>query len=85
MNDEVDERISAWHEIAAHPYFAPAFEGDGALLPKMVAMLDALTERTVAAETTQADEPVDERIARAFANGYREGMERSVRGRLDAW
>lgn len=31
----------------------------------------------------QAEEPVEWRIHRAFANGYREGLERSMRGRLD--
>lgn len=31
----------------------------------------------------QAEEPVEWRIQRAFANGYREGLERAMRGQLD--
>lgn len=31
----------------------------------------------------QAEEPVEWRIQRAFLNGYREGVERAMRGRLD--
>lgn len=34
-------------------------------------------------EITQAEEPREWAITRAFANGYREGLERAMRGRLD--
>ena len=33
--------------------------------------------------TTQAEEPAEWKIQRAFLNGYREGLERGARGRLD--
>lgn len=37
-------------------------------------------------EVTQAEEPAEHRIARAFANGWREGFERGARAdRLDRW
>lgn len=32
---------------------------------------------------TVAEEPVEWRVQRAFANGYREGLERGARGRFD--
>lgn len=84
MNEE-DERITAWEAIAGHPYFRPAYDAEGALLPNIIERLDALMDKPVADEATRAEEPVEERIVRAFANGYREGMERQARGRLDAW
>ena len=82
--DEVDERIVAWEAIAGHPFFKPAYDGDGALLPRIIAQLDRMCE-PVEARVIQAEEPAEHRVARAFANGYREGMERATRGRLDAW
>jgi hypothetical protein len=85
MMDEQDERIVAWESIAGHPFFKPAYDGDGALLPRIIEQLDALVARPTAIEVTRAEEPVEDRIVRAFANGYREGMERGARGRLDAW
>ena len=83
--DEVDERIVAWEAIAGHPFFKPAYHGDGALLPRIIARLEAMCEPAESALATEAEEPAEHRVARAFVNGYREGMERATRGRLDTW
>lgn len=84
--DEVDERVMAWEAIAGHEFFKPAYDGDGALLPRIIEQLDRLVERPTAVEVTQAEEPAEHRIARAFANGWREGFERGARAdRLDRW
>lgn len=80
--DETDERITAWHEIAAHPFFADAFNDGSSLLDAMKVRLDRLMA-TPAREATQAEEPVEWRLLRAFTNGYAEGLRRGVEGRLD--
>lgn len=37
-----DERITAWHEVAEHPFFKPCLGTGGALLDAMIARLDAV-------------------------------------------
>lgn len=81
MNEE-DERIEAWHEIAKHPFFEDAYNDDSPLLDAMKLRLDRLmTQPTLVA--TQAEEPVEWRIHRAFRNGYAEGLRRGIEGGLD--
>jgi len=78
-----DERIDAWHEIAAHPFFQDAYKDEVPLLKSMLKRLDDLITTTPETVTAQAEEPVEWRLSRAFANGYREGMDRAFRGPLD--
>lgn len=78
-----DERIDAWHELAAHPFFQDAYKDEVPLLASMLKRLDNLMTKPETENATQAEEPVEWRIGRAFANGYREGMDRAFRGPLD--
>ena len=41
---EADERVRAWHDIAAHPFFAACYQTEGTLVDAMVAKLDAAHE-----------------------------------------
>ena len=84
MNPE-DERIGAWERLAAHPFFQEARGREAPLIESMIEHLDAQMTKAHHSKVIQAEEPAEERIARAFANGYREGMERATRGRLDAY
>jgi len=85
--DEEDERIEAWEHLARHPFFRECYDVEAPLLHTMLERLDGLMARAdhSAADVKQAEEPVEYRISRAFVNGYREGMERASRGRLDNW
>lgn len=42
---EEDQRITAWHQIAAHPFFAECFYSDDALIEAMLAKLDRYQNR----------------------------------------
>jgi hypothetical protein len=39
---EDDERITAWHRVASHPFFATAFKSQGTLIDAMIAKLNDL-------------------------------------------
>lgn len=83
---EEDERIEAWHTIAAHPFFQSAYVQPMPLVDAMVRQLDevhVLSPRADEPEATQAEEPVEWRILRAFTNGFAEGLRRGHEGRLD--
>ena len=82
MDEENDSRIVAWHEIAAHPFFADAYSDESSLLDAMKVRLDALMDQPKAV-AVQAEEPVEWRIMRAFNNGYAEGIRRGIEGKLD--
>jgi len=73
--DELDQRITAWHAISGHPYFAPAFKEQGTLLDAMLAMLDKEPEEPIQGS--------DERTFRAFGAGYAEGLLRAKKGGVD--
>ena len=85
--DEVDARIEAWHKVSSHPFFRKCYAEDSSLIDAMVRKLDAFSSEpeSAAVETVRAEEPVEDRLARAYVNGFREGMERAARGRLDHW
>lgn len=82
MIDEEDERISAWHKIAAHPFFADAYGKEVPLIEAMLKELDSFGKRYEGA-TVQAEEPVEWRVLRAFSNGYLEGLRRGYEKGLD--
>ena len=81
--DEQDERITAWETIAKHPFFAGVYDQESSLIEGMVAALDRLKASTHEAVATQAEEPVEWRLQRAFTNGYTEGLRRGIEGRFD--
>jgi hypothetical protein len=72
--DEEDDRILAWHKIAAHPFFEKAYQHEAPLIECMLNELDRLEE---------PDEPTEWRVLRAFSNGYAEGLRRGYEKGLD--
>jgi hypothetical protein len=82
MDEEVDQRIDAWHTIAKHPFFSDAYDEELPLIESMTKRLDALMAKPEIV-TTQAEEPVEWRVLRAYTNGYSEGLRRGTEGGLD--
>jgi hypothetical protein len=82
--EETDERIDAWKQIARHPFFAECYAEEAPLINSMLSALDAqVAMPKEASENTQAEEPVEWRILRAFSNGFNEGLLRGKEGRFD--
>lgn len=81
--DKQDERITAWETIAKHPFFADVYDQECSLIEGMVTALDRLKASTHGAVATQAEEPIEWRLLRAFTNGHAEGLRRGIEGRFD--
>ena len=45
--EEEDQRIAAWHQIAGHPFFKPAYDTDGPLIDAMAKHLDSMNDAIV--------------------------------------
>jgi cobalamin-dependent methionine synthase I len=87
MNEE-DQRISAWEKVAKHPLFRECYDEERPLIDSVLDTLDRVGERAESPSVelaVAAEEPVEARLSRAYVNGFREGMERASRGRLDHW
>ena len=48
---EADERIQAWHAVAAHPALASAYDNDGVLIDAVLSRLTALAAAEAALES----------------------------------
>lgn len=81
--DETDERVDAWEAVARHPLFEKCYEIEEPLIQSVLKVLDAQISEPQVEVATQAEEPVEWRILRAFTNGYTEGIQRGSNGRLD--
>ncbi len=81
--DANDDRISAWHRVAAHPFFEDAFREESPLIEAMIRRLDGLMTKKESDTATRAEEPADWRVLRAYSNGFVDGLRRGVEGRLD--
>lgn len=44
---EKDERVRAWHRVAAHPFFASCYEEEQPLIESMIAKLDRQNQETL--------------------------------------
>lgn len=88
MNEE-DERVNAWLEVARHPFFADAYSEveDRPFIEAVISRLDKAHDLMISRQDESfanwTTEPVEDRIFRAFTNGFAEGLRRAVDGRLD--
>lgn len=52
---EADERIRAWHEVAAHAALAPAYDDGDVLLPAVLRRLDRLAALEATVQHAKAE------------------------------